>query len=111
MRKHTYTNDLAPTNTGSIERPARLNLRQTCSVHARTMNVFLQLRDRLGMSRDAALADIWEDKLLLALEHINWHLKESPTCVKNFVRSLFDPLPKEDYVRNKYEQLKMRFEK
>lgn len=38
-----------------------------------------------------------------------WHIKESPTAMKDMVKTLFNPLPKEDYVRVRYEQLQMRF--
>ena len=36
MTRHIYTEALAPLNTGSIERPARFNLRLTCQARART---------------------------------------------------------------------------
>ena len=111
MQKHTYTHELAPTNTGSLERPARINLRETVEVHARTLKAFSAIRELTGMPKDASLADIWEFKILPAIEHINWHARESPSAVRDFVTSLFRPLPKEDYVRARYEQLKMRFEK
>ena len=110
MQKHTYTRELAPKNTGSLERPARTNLRETVEVHARTLRAFSQIRELTGMPNDASLADIWEYKILLAIEHIIWHAKESPTAVRDFVMSLFKLLPKEDYVRTRYEQYRMRFE-
>ena len=109
-RKHTYTEAEAPTNTGSLARPARLNLRLDCSTRARTHRAFQTIRELTGLPKTDSYADVWEKKMLFAIEHIAWHLKESPTAVKNFVRSLFDPLPQEDYVRNRYSQLKLRFE-
>ena len=110
MQKHQYTNATAPTNTGSLSRPARLNLRLDCSTRARTIKVFDETRKMLGMPKDFSFADVWQYGLLSALEHCLWHLRESPTAMKALVRSLYDNLPKEDWVRNKYAELKNRFE-
>lgn len=110
MRKHKYTETEAPTNTGSLTRPARFNMRQTCEVHARTTKVFIETRERLGLPDDATFADVWEEALLPLCEHALWHLRESPTAVKRMVASLYRPLPTEDYVRNRYAALKKRFE-
>lgn len=110
MRKHTYTNAEAPTNTGSLTRPARFNMRQTCEVHARTTRLFIETRERLGLPPDATFADVWERALLPLCEHALWHLRESPSAVKSLVRSLYRPLPREDWVRNRYAALKARLE-
>lgn len=110
MRKHTYTRELAPDNTGSVTRPARFNLRQTCEVHARTTRLFIETRERLGLPEDANFADVWERALLPLCEHALWHLRESPSAVKSLVRSLYRPLPREDWVRNRYAALKARLE-
>lgn len=110
MRKHTYTRELAPTNTGSVSRPARFNMRQTCEVHARTTRLFVDTRDALGLPEDMTFADIWERALLPLCEHALWHMRESPTAVKNLVRSLYRPLPREDWVRNRFKELKERLE-
>ncbi len=110
MRKHTYTREAAPTTTGSVSRPARTNLRETCEVHARTLKAFSALREMTGMPKGACLADVWEQKMLPLVEHAIWHLRESPTAVKSFVATLTMPLPREDYVRNQYQRLKERFQ-
>ena len=110
MRKHVYTESEAPTNTGSLTRPARFNMRQTCQVHARTTRLFTETRERLGLPKDATFADVWERALLPLCEHALWHLRESPTAMKSVVRSLFRPLPREDWVRNRYAELKARLE-
>lgn len=110
MRKHTYTRELAPTNTGSLNRPARFNLRQTCEVHARTTKLFVETRALLELPKDYTFADIWERAILPLAEHALWHLRESPTAVKGLVRSLYSPLDPSDYVRNRYKALKERFE-
>ena len=110
MRKHTYTRELAPANTGSVTRPARFNMRQTCEVHARTTKLFVETRERLGLPKDATFADVWEEALLPLCEHALWHLRESPTAMKGVIRSLYKPLPAEDYVRNRYAVLKARLE-
>ena len=101
MQKHTYTRETAPTNTGSLTRPARFDLRQSVEVHARTHKAIQKIRRYAGMDDSASYAEVWESKILLALEHIIWHIENSPTSVRNFVLSLFDLLPKEDYVRNR----------
>lgn len=110
MRKHTYTNELAPTNTGSISRPARFNMRQTCEVHARTTRLFVDTREAVGLPKDATFADIWERALLPLCEHALWHIRESPTAVKELVKSLYRPLPRQDWVRNRFKELKERLE-
>ena len=110
MQKHTYTKELAPLNTGSVTRPARFDLRQSVEVHARTHKAFQKVREFTKMPSDCSYADVWEKKILLAIEHMNWHLENSPTCVKQFILSLFDALPKDDYVRVQYARLKDRFE-
>ena len=110
MRKHTYTRELAPTNTGSVTRPARFNMRQTCEVHARTTRLFLETKERLGLPDDYTFADVWEKALLPLCEHALWHLRESPSAMRSMVRSLYRPLPPEDYVRHRYAELKARLE-
>lgn len=110
MTKHTYNELEAPTNTGSIKRPARFNLRLDCSTRARTIRLFKEAKEAFNFPKDAAFADVWQDKLLLALEHLMWHMRESPTAVKTLAKSMFNPLPTEDYVRNRYAALKSRLE-
>ena len=110
MTRHRYTDAEAPTNTGSLARPARFNLRLDCSTRARTLRVFSETRDMLGIPKDYSFADIWQDALLPLCEHALWHLRESPTAMKALVRSLYERLPKEDWVRNRYAALKDRFE-
>lgn len=110
MTKHNYTNADHPTNTGSLTRPARLNLRLDCSTWARTHKVFGELREMLGLPKHYSYADVWQYAALLALEHTVWHLKESPTAMKTLVRSLYDRLPKEDWVRSRYAELKARLD-
>ena len=110
MRKHTYTHELAPTNTGSITRPARFNLRQTVEVHARTHKLFQETREVLGFRKDTDYATIFEKAILPLCEHALWVMRESPSAFGKMIRSLYDPLPKSDYVRNQYMRLKERFE-
>lgn len=111
MRKHTYTRELAPTNTGSITRPARLNLRQTVEVHARTHKAFCELRELIGMPRDTDYATIFERALLPALEHIIWNIREAPRGTRNMMLDLFRPLAREDWARARYASYKERFER
>lgn len=109
-QKHTYTREEAPTNTGSLTRPARFNMRQTVEVHARTHSAFQRVRKATGLPADESYADVWEKKILLAVEHLLWHMDNSPKAVRDFVRSLFEPLPREDYLRVRYETLRLRFD-
>jgi hypothetical protein len=110
MTKHRYTKAEAPTNTGSVSRPARLNLRLDCSDRARTHKVLSDIRELLGLPKGYCYADVWAEAALPALEHLCWHLRESPTAMKGVARSMFRPLPAEDYVRNRYAALKARLE-
>jgi hypothetical protein len=111
MRKHTYTNELAPTNTGSQSRPARFNMRLTCSARARTMKAFSAIRELTGMPKDKSFADVWEEQLLPAVEHILWNAREAPRGTRNMMLDLFRPLAKEDWARARYEAYKERFER
>ena len=110
MRKHVYTNDQAPTNTGSLARPARFNLRLDCETRARTIKVFTETRELLGMPKDASFADVWQNGILKLAERAVWHMRESPTAMRNLVRSLYRNLEPEDHVRNRYAVLKARLE-
>jgi hypothetical protein len=97
-------------NTGSVTRPARFNLRQTVEVHARTHKLFHDLRAALGFPPDTDYATLFEEAALPALEHLLWHLRESPSAMKGVARSMFRPLPAEDHVRNRFAVLKARLE-
>lgn len=108
--KHTYTNELAPTNTGSLNRPARFNLRLTCSARARLHKALARVREVTGMSREASFADVVEEKVLPLIEHTLWNAQEAPRGTRQFVMDLFRPLAPEDHVRNRYQQLKLRLE-
>lgn len=109
MTKHTYTRELAPTNTGSISRPARFNLRQTVEVHARTHKMFHELGRIAGLPDGTDYATIFERALLPMCEHVIWNAREAPRGTRNMMLDLFRPLAKEDYVRARYERLKERF--
>lgn len=109
--KYRYTEEEAPRNTGSVSRPARFNLRLTCSARARTHKVFRDIRKAMGKpDADRSFADDWEELLLPALEHIAWNMREAPRGTRNMMRDLFQPLDKTDWVRNKYAMLKARFD-
>ncbi len=66
MTRHTYTEALAPLNTGSIERPARFNLRLTCQTRARTHKALSALRANAATTG----AETWERIALPMLECI-----------------------------------------
>lgn len=109
--KHNYTDAEAPTNTGSATRPARFNLRLTCSARARLHKALSAVRELTGMDKSACYADVIEEKVLPLLEHTLWNAREAPRGTRCFVLDLFKPLAKEDYVRNRYLRLKDRFER
>ena len=66
--KYTYTEDQFPTNTGSLHRPARFNLRLTCQARARTHAVFSGFRKEFGLADSTNYAALFETKLLPTLE-------------------------------------------
>ena len=111
MTRHTYTEAEAPRNTGSVTRPARFNMRLTCSARARTHKAFAAVRELTGMPKDATFADVWEERILPAVEHVLWNAKEAPRGTRMMMLDLFKPLAAEDHVRARYEQLRMRFDK
>ena len=108
--KHTYTNEDFPTNTGSLNRPARFNLRLTCQARARTHAVFSGFRSAFGLPKETNYAAIYETKLLPTLEHVLRKLRHGDSATREFFAKLADPLPKEDYLRAVYMRLKARFE-
>ena len=110
MTRHTYTEAEAPRNTGSGTRPARFNMRLTCSARARTHKAFSAVRELAGLANDASFADVWEEAVLPAIEHILWNAREAPRGTRQFVLDLFKPLAKEDWTRARYERLKARFD-
>lgn len=112
--KYRWTDEEAPLNTGSRSRPARLDLRLDCSTRARTHRVLSEIREITGMDgrKDGrSYAAVWEEKALLALEHIVRKVRDGGVAERRYFLSLFDLLPKEDYARAQYERLRARFER
>lgn len=108
--KHTYTDDAFPTNTGSLNRPARFNLRLTCSARARTHKVFNKFRKSLGLPDTTNYAAVFETSILPTLEHVLRKIETGDTATQEFFKSLAKPLPKEDYQLAIYRRLKAKFE-
>ena len=75
MIRHTYTEAEAPRNTGSVTRPARFNMRLTCSARARMHKAFAAVRELTEMEKGATFADIWEAIVLPAVERVVRRLK------------------------------------
>jgi hypothetical protein len=112
--KYTWTDAEAPMNTGSKTRPARLNLRLDCSTRARTHRVLAEIRKLTGMDERKdrkSYADVWEEKALLALEHVVRKVKDGARADRRYFMALFDLLPPEDHAREQYKRLKARFER
>lgn len=110
MTKHTYTNESAPTNTGSLRRPARLNMRLTCSARARTHAVLSGLRDEYGADVfGRTYAEVWENLALLILEHHLRTIRTGDTAIAAYTRAQAKPLPKCDHEREKYKRLKEKY--
>ena len=108
--KHTYTDDSFPTNTGSLNRPARFNLRLTCQARARTHAVFSGFRQEFGLPKETNYAALYETKLLPTLEHVLRKLRHGDQATREFFAKLAEPLPKEDHLRQAYLRLKAKFE-
>ena len=108
--KHIYTDDLFPTNTGSLNRPARFNLRLTCQARARTHAVFSGFRQEFGLPKGTNYAELFETKLLPTLEHVLRKLRHGDAATREFFAKLAEPLPKDDYLRAVYIRLKAKFE-
>lgn len=103
MRKHSYTEAEAPTNTGSVTRPARYNLRLTCQARGRTHSILIRLREQypdLLPKDDTSEASVWEHVCLPILEHHERKLRIGDSATRAFVRAQAKPLPVEDHVKN-----------
>ena len=112
MTKHTYTTDSFPTNTGSLSRPARFNLRLTCEARARTWKVLSALGSEYGVSADC-LADVWENVGLLILEHHIRNVRSPavPAALKALIRAEAGRISPQDRERQVYLRLKRKYEK
>lgn len=108
--KHTYTEAEAPTNTGSIRRKARFNLRLDCSARARTLKVFSDAKKTFPTSeKGGGFAEIWEKYFLPLCEHAMWNLHEGKAIDRQVVHSLFRPIEPEDTKRATFKRLQMTF--
>jgi len=108
--KHTYTNESFPTNTGSLSRPARFNLRLTCGARARTWKVLGDLRDEYGI-KDGSMADVWEEVALMILEHHlrNIHSPVVPKALRDLIRNEAKRIDPNERERAVYLRLKAKF--
>lgn len=108
-RKHRF-NEPEPTTTGSIRRAYRKNIRCDKSHGVRTDLIFSKECKALhGLPQTADDCELWE-VYLLGIEHSNRLMREGDTATRQFIASLFKPLPEQDYLRNIYKRLKERFE-
>ena len=109
--KHTYTEAEAPTNTGSIRRKARFNLRPDCSARARTLKVFADAKSTFPTSeKGGGFAEIWEKYFLPLCEHAMWNLHEGKAIDRQVVHSLFRPIEPQDTKRDTFKRLQMSFD-
>ena len=58
-----------------------------------------------------SFADVWEEKALLALEHVIRKVNDGGRAERRYFMALFDLLPPEDHAREQYKRLKARFER
>lgn len=99
MQKHVYTEAEAPDNTGSMTRPARLNLRLTCQARGRTHDLLIRIRQHFNMPPDTPYAEVWESRALPALEHLFRSLTWGSAAERALAATLFAPtVPKDDYL-------------
>ena len=109
--KHTYTEAEAPTNTGSLNRPARFNLRLDCSARARTIKVFKDAQTTFTRcDRKGGFAEVWEKVFLPLCEHAMWNLHEGKSIDRQVVMTLIRPLEQRDTKRATYKRLQLSFE-
>ena len=109
--KHTYTEEEAPTNTGSLNRPARFNLRLDCQARARTIKVFSDAKSHFypnGLK--GGFAEIWEKVFLPLCGHAMWNLHEGKSIDRQVVMTLIRPLEQRDTKRATYKRLQLSFE-
>ena len=109
--KHTYTEAEAPTNTGSLARPARFNLRLDCSARARTIKVFSDAKLTFyPQGLNGGFAEVWEKIFLPLCEHAMWNLHEGKSIDRQVVMTLIRPLEKRNTKRETYRRLQMSFD-
>ncbi len=111
--KHVYTNEEAPTNNGSVTRPARFNMRMTCATRGRWHTALIGLREEYGdllKGCGKSEADVVERVLLPIVEHHLRKLRIGDSATRRFFRAQAHPLPKEDHVRNLVQQMLPNFD-
>ena len=116
MQKHTYTEELAPRNTGSVMRPARFNLRLTCQARARTLKALAALRLRRpsddgsdARERRDHNADTWERVALPLLEALIRDMKREGMLPEEYLRELLEAERAEKAGRREPGQMRFDF--
>ena len=109
--KYTYAAGDIPPHSALLKRPARFDLRLTCSDRARLIAVLSEFRREYFKDCDSVtLAEIVAERCLPVLEHHIRTLRVGDTATAAFIRAQSEPIPKRDYLRNIFKRLKARFE-
>lgn len=109
--RYTYAEGDVPGWAKGDGRPARFDLRLTCSDRARLIAVLGEFRREYFAGRGGvSLATIVAERCLPVLEHHVRTLKVGDTATAAFIRAQSEPIPKRDHLRSVYKRLKSKFE-
>ena len=110
--KYRYAEEDIPKHGKGLKRPARFDLRLTCSDRARHLSVFSAFRKEYfaDAKDDVTYARIVAERILPVLEHHIRTLRVGDTATARFIRAQSDPIPPRDHLRSLFKRLKERFE-
>ena len=109
--KYAYAEGDVPAHSATLKRPARFDLRLTCSDRARLIAVLSEFRREYFKDGDSVtFAKIVAERCLPVLEHHIRTQRIGDTATAAFIRAQSEPIPKRDYLRSIYKRLKAKFE-
>jgi hypothetical protein len=110
--KYRYAEDDVPEHCKGLKRPARFDLRLTCSDRARLLAVLSAFRKEYfaDATDDVTYATIVAERVLPVLEHHIRTIRIGDTATARFIRAQAEPIPKRDHLRSIFKRLKERFE-
>lgn len=105
-RKHTYTEELAPNNTGSIKRPARYNMRLTCQEFGQMHDLIKKTRETFAISPEVHDCEVVSTIWFQIVGHVCRNIVWGSALEADYCKGLARSLPVHDYLRQRAKRLK-----
>lgn len=107
-RKHTYTEGLAPRNTGSIRKPARFNLRLTCRQFGQIHNLIKRTRSTFKIAPEIPDCEVVTGFWFPIVDHVCRNVVWGSDLESNYCKGLARSLPVHDHLRQRAKRLAER---